>query len=60
MFPNLCQTIAKVTIPKEHKPDCLVWNTTISGNLSLKEAYSFKCHHAAQDYLVQGLICPGR
>jgi hypothetical protein len=46
LFPNIRHFIDRFSIPLEHKPDVLVWNHTDTGNLSLKEAYSFKSHHS--------------
>ncbi|GAU48375.1 hypothetical protein TSUD_405370 [Trifolium subterraneum] len=57
MFPTMCQKLAKVTIPNEQKPDLQVWNNTISGNLSLKDAFYFKRHHFAQFHWAKTIWC---
>jgi ribonuclease HI len=57
MFPALSLLIANVTLPLDHKQDCRYWNLTDSGNLSLKEAYSFKCHHSAQLHWAKLIWC---
>lgn len=43
-FPQLPHIIQQVTIVAQDKQDELVWKTTTSGSLSLKEAYQFKAH----------------
>jgi hypothetical protein len=42
MFNNLSSIINKVTIPLEDSLDKLLWKHTDSGDLELKQAYSFK------------------
>jgi hypothetical protein len=42
VYPNLYSLISHVVIPLQHSPDQLLWKHTDNGDLSLKEAYSFK------------------
>jgi len=44
LFPALRLIVTQVTLPAADKCDQLIWNHTNSGNLSSKDAYSFKRH----------------
>jgi ribonuclease HI len=44
LIPTLSQLLEQVSIPLEQKPDKLIWKNSDSGDLSLKQAYSFKAH----------------
>ncbi|KAK2367005.1 hypothetical protein QL285_080327 [Trifolium repens] len=45
MFNNLSSIVDKVTIPLENSQDKLLWKHSDSGDLELKQAYSFKLQH---------------
>ena len=41
LYPTLLQHVNKVMIPAEFKEDQFIWKHTTSGDLSLKDAFSF-------------------
>lgn len=48
--PNNLSNVNKVVLPTENIDDCLVWKLTDTGELSLKQAYSFKCKTNSQPH----------
>lgn len=44
MFPDLRLLVSKVTLANRSLPDSLVWNHSSNGDLTMKDAYSFKKH----------------
>ncbi|XP_058764318.1 uncharacterized protein LOC131637728 [Vicia villosa] len=48
--PNILSIMNKVVIPIENREDCSVWKLSDTGDLSLKQAYDFKCKTNIQLY----------
>jgi ribonuclease HI len=57
LFPNLKQLVEQVTIPKDVKPDKLVWTDSTSGDLTLKDAYLLKANQLQGTHWAKSIWC---
>lgn len=57
LFPNLKNLLEQVTIPIVQKSDKLVWTSSTSGDLTLKEAYMFKCQQTQKLHWAKTIWC---
>jgi ribonuclease HI len=56
-FPSLKHTVEQVTIPLEHRSDSLAWKHSVTGDLSLKQAYLLKDHQLPQLQWAKSIWC---
>jgi len=54
-FPNLRSLIQQVIIPADNRMDKIIWNHSPSGDLNLKDAYTFKSNHSPVSHWAQSI-----
>ncbi|XP_058784766.1 uncharacterized protein LOC131659617 [Vicia villosa] len=54
--PNILSIVNKVVLPTENREDCLVWKLSDTGDMSLKQAYDFKCKTNIQLHWPRNLL----